>query len=84
MNFKIVLDEMREHCKFTPSPIESIPEGYSGVKKMRYRKALNNIKDNNCLANPDKINTTRKSFIKEEPLYKIKPDVPVEVAFRVI
>lgn len=47
-------------------------------------KALVDVKDNNLLHQPEKINCTRKSFIKSETLYKAKPDVKTEVAFRLI
>jgi hypothetical protein len=67
-----------------------IPEAYQGAKRVRYRKALVEVKEKNVLANPDRINVTRKSFIKSEPLYKLKPcgfagdNKLLEVAFRVI
>lgn len=71
---------MHKHCAFKPVTLESITEEYSGVKKARYEKARKDIIERNCLANPDRINTTRKSFIKSEPLYKVKPNTTLDVA----
>jgi hypothetical protein len=64
--------------------LESIPELYSGLKKVRYEKALDTVIEQQVLANPDRINTTRKGFIKQEQLYKINPTKEVEVAYRLI
>lgn len=80
----LFLDEFEKHCQIKPFTFEEVLSNYHGPKLKVYEKALKRIKTENLLECPDAINTVRKSFIKQERLFKVKPGEETVAAFRLI